>query len=269
MKRLIFLSAGLLLVWRLSFGQMSSVSADTEWRSYGHDPGGMRFSPLKEINNTNVQQLQRAWTYEIAPTPNSGIVAFESTPLMVDGVLYFTTQTSRVIALDGDTGKELWGFDPFPGESGTRRPVPNRGAAYWEGHSPVACGGGQHEIDKRLFYITLDARLFALDPLTGHPCKGFGDSGAIDLRVDVADKWPKGRYDSTSPPTIYKDLVITGSEVQEFPSKGPSGDVRAFDVRTGKRFGDSTPSRDPANGDTTLGKVIPGRTVRGPTCGPS
>jgi quinoprotein glucose dehydrogenase len=234
MNRLILLSAAFLLASDISFGQSSSVAADTEWRNYGHDPGGMRFSPLRQINSANVRHLQRAWTYEIAPTPNSGIVAFESTPLMVDGVLYFTTQTSHAIALDAETGKELWVFDPFPGESGTRRPVPNRGAAYWEGHSPVPCGGEEHTLDKRLFYITLDAHLFALDPKTGHPCQGFGEGGAIDLRVGVADQWPKGRYDSTSPPTIYKDLVITGSEVQEFPSKGPSGDVRAFDVRTGK-----------------------------------
>ncbi|HMD83402.1 MAG TPA: PQQ-binding-like beta-propeller repeat protein [Terriglobia bacterium] len=218
----------------MSYGQSSSVSTDTEWRNYGHDPGGMRFSPLKQINPSNVQLLQRAWTYQIPPTPNSGINAFESTPLMVDGVLYFTTQTSNVIALDAETGKELWVFDPFPADSGTRRPVPNRGAAYWGGNSTVPCGAEDPKRDQRLFYITLDAHLFALDPRTGRPCKGFGERGAIDLRVGVADKWPKGRYDSTSPPTIYKDLVITGSEVQEIPSKGPSGDVRAFDVRTGK-----------------------------------
>src|SRR2546427_6733269 len=112
---------------------------------------------------------------------------------MLEGVLYFTTQTSLAIAVDAETGKELWIFDPFPGESGTRRPVPNRGAAYWEGHSPVPCGGEEHKLDKRLFYVTLDARLFALDPRTGKPCKGFGDGGAINLRVGVADKWPKER----------------------------------------------------------------------------
>ena len=149
MSRLFSVWACLLLACGASFGQSSSRSADTEWRSYGHDPGGTRFSPLKQINNTNVQQLERAWTYQVAPTPNSGIEAFESTPLMVDGALYFTTQSSRAIAVDAETGKELWVFDPFPGESGTRRPVPNRGAAYWEGYSPVACGGGKHQLDKR------------------------------------------------------------------------------------------------------------------------
>jgi glucose dehydrogenase/Zn ribbon nucleic-acid-binding protein len=231
MKRAISICACILLACGISFAQSS---ADSEWRTYGHDPGGTRFSPLKQINTGNVQQLQRAWTYEVAPTPNSGIHAFEATPLMVDGVLYFTTQASRAIAVDAETGKELWMFDPFKDDSGTHRPVPNRGLAFWEGQSPVPCAGGDQKLDRRLFYVTLDARLFALDPGTGKPCRGFGEGGAINLRVGVADKWPKGQYDSSSPPTIYKNLVITGSEVQESPSKGPSGDVRAFNVATGK-----------------------------------
>ncbi len=154
---------------------------------------------------------------------------------MVDGVLYFTTPTSRVIALDGETGKEIWAFDPFSGDLGTHRPVPNRGVAYWEGNSPITCAGEEHTVDKRVFYTALDGRLIALDPRTGKPCQGFGSGGAVNLREDVADKWPKGRYDVTSPPALYKDLVITGAELQEFPSLGPSGAVRAFDVRTGKR----------------------------------
>ena len=149
MSRLFSVWTCLLLACSVSFVQGSSGSTDMEWRSYGHDPGGTRFSPLKQINNTNVQQLERAWTYQVAPTPNSGIEAFESTPLMVEGVFYFTTQTGHAIAVDAETGKELWVFDPFPGESGSRRPVPNRGAAYWEGHSPVACGEEEHQLDKR------------------------------------------------------------------------------------------------------------------------
>ncbi len=234
MVRLTSLLSCLLLGCGMVFAQASPSAFDQEWRVYGHDPGGMRFSGLKQINTTNVGNLQRAWTYQVAPTPNSGIEAFESTPLMVDDVLYFTTQTSRAIAVDAETGKELWVFDPFHGKGGDLRPVPNRGAAHWEGPSALACGGEDLKHDKRLFYVTLDARLFALDPRTGKPCQGFGEGGAINLRVGVADKWPKGQYASSSPPAIYKDLVITGSMIQEFPSQGPSGDVRAFDVRTGK-----------------------------------
>ena len=194
----------------------------------------MRFSPLKQINTKNVGQLQRAWTFQVPQGLNSGIEAFESTPLMIDDVLYFTTPTSRAIAVNAETGKELWVFDPFAGDTTKRRPVPNRGVAYWEGESPVPCAGKKGKTDRRIFYATLDARLFALDPQTGKPCQGFGSDGAVNLRKGVADKYPKAHYDVSSPPVIYRDLVITGSEVQEFPSKGASGAVRAFDVRTGK-----------------------------------
>lgn len=223
----------LLFACTLTFGQVSAAPAQ-EWHAYGHDPGGMRFSPLQQINRSNVQRLQRAWTYELARTPNSGIVPFETTPLMVNDVLYFATPTGRAIALDAETGKRLWFFDPFRGAGAYARPVVNRGVAYWEGTSRVTCSGAGHGEDSRIFYVAPHARLFALDAATGVPCKNFGSGGGIDLRVGVASEWPKSQYEVTSPPAIYKNLVITGSEVQEYPSKGPSGAVRAFDVRTGK-----------------------------------
>jgi len=259
--RLIYNSTTFLLVCGFALGQASSGSIDQEWRSYGHDPGGMRFSPLKQISRANVHQLQRAWTYHTGETSWSSIqrggpiAAFETTPLMVDGVLYFTTPASRVIALEAETGKEIWIFDPFPSDIGTRRTLQNRGAAYWQGSSPLTCGGATNGVDKRIFYATVDARLFALDPQTGKPCQGFGNGGTINLRADVADRWPKGTYEATSPPAVYKDLVITGAGLQEHPSKGPSGAVRAFDVRTGKlvwRF-DTVPRPGEVGHDTWEG----------------
>src|SRR5438477_608020 len=238
MNRLICTLACLLVSCRFACGQSPSGPIDQEWRSYGHDPGGMRFSPLKQIDRSNVGQLRRLWTYHTGETnwnsiPAGHISAFESTPLMVDSVLYFSTPASRVIALDGETGKEIWIFDPFS-DAQTRRTVQNRGVAYWEGNSPVTCSGRARRTDKRIFYGTLDGRLFALDAQTGRPCNGFGNRGAIDLRKGVADDWPKAQYDVTSPPAIYRDLVITGAAVPEYPSKGPSGAVRAFDVRSGR-----------------------------------
>jgi glucose dehydrogenase len=229
----VIIPACLFLACRIVQGQAAPGSVDDQWRSYGHDPGGMRFSPLAQIDRANVQQLQRAWTYDVSTTPNSWITSFESTPLMVDDVLYFATQTGKAIAVDAESGAEIWVFDPTKGEP-NRRPVPNRGLAYWEGNSPSTCAGERPDRDKRVFYADLDARLFALDPATGKPCRNFGDQGAVDLRKGVADGWPEATYDLTSPPSIYKDLVITGSELQEHPSKGPSGAIRAFDVRTGR-----------------------------------
>ena len=118
----------MLLISSAAFAQLSPPSADAEWRNYGHDPGGMRFSPLNQINTSNVQLLQRAWTYVLPPTPNSGIAAFEATPIMVHGVLYFTTSISQAVAVDAETGKQIWVFDPDPKESGTQaaKPQPRR-----------------------------------------------------------------------------------------------------------------------------------------------
>ena len=211
-------------------------SADAEWQNYGHDPGGMRFSPLDQINTSNIQLLQRAWTYVLPPTPNSGIAAFEATPLMVDGVLYFTTSTSQVMAVDAETGKQLWVFDPDPKESGTQAAEPQPRRRLIGRDSRPFPAGRRNPNSISAFSTSPRTRACLLSiPNPAGPARASAMAGSIDLRVGVADKWPaSARYNSTSPPTIYKDLVITGSEVQEFPSKGPSGDVRAFDVRTGK-----------------------------------
>jgi glucose dehydrogenase len=233
-NRLLYSGPRLLLACVLAFGQVCLASIDQEWHSYGHDPSGVRFSPLKQINPANIRQLQRAWTYQVPTTRGSWIQAFENTPLMVNDVLYFATQTGLAIAVDAETGKQLWVFDPFNGAAQRPSPVPNRGVAYWEGNSPVACAGEHAGRQRRIFYTTPDARLFALDAAIGKPCETFGNGGAIRLREGVADRWPKRQYDVTSPPAIYKNLIIVGSEVQEYPSKGPSGAIRAFDVRTGK-----------------------------------
>ena len=215
-------------------GQTAAHSSGQQWHSYGHDTGGERFSPLKQINRSNVGELQRAWTYKVPAFPNSGVVAFESTPLMVNDVLYFAVPTGQAIAVDAETGKQLWIFNPFSGVSQPPNPVPNRGVAYWQGSLADARTGHEKCVGGRILYVSADAHLYALDAETGKPCLDFGNGGSIDLRAGVATQWPQLKYDDTSPPVIYKDVVIVGSEVQEYPSIGPSGAVRAFDVHTGK-----------------------------------
>ena len=188
----------------------------SDWPMYGRDAGGTKYSPLDQINTKNVTTLKRVWSYhtgEAGPT-------WENTPIVVGGVMYFATQKNRVIALEPETGKELWNFDPK-----SKRPSEHRGVSYWPGDSKTA---------PRIILAT-EARLIALDAKTGKPALDFGDNGEVNLRTGVADNYPTAHYAITSPPAIYKGLIILGPSTQETPSKGPSGDPRAFDAKTGKQ----------------------------------
>ena len=158
-------------------------------------------------------------------TDRHHVAPFESTPLVIDGVLYFSTPSNRVIALDAENGKEIWRFDPQAELAGQRQFFQHRGVAYWQSKSAD---------DRRILFGTFDGRLIALDAKTGKPCRDFGKAGTVNLRPGVADAFPDAEYSVTSPPTIYQDLVITGAAVPEYPSLGPGGGVRAFDVRSGK-----------------------------------
>ena len=220
-------------VSRLAFTlALSSAVSAQEWRSYGGDAGGTRFSPLRQISRQNVATLKRAWTYHIGEADRMGngtdrhrVAPFESTPLVIDGTLYFSTPSNRVIALDAENGKEIWQFDPQAGSAGPRQFFQHRGVAYWQSKSGD---------DRRILYGTFEGRLIALDARTGKPCRDFGKDGTVDLRAGIADAYPGAEYSVTSPPAIYQDLVITGAAVPEYPPKGPSGVVRAFDIRSGK-----------------------------------
>jgi glucose dehydrogenase len=245
----------LVMLGGIAHGQTEASFSGQEWHSYGHDAGGERFSPLKQINRSNVDQLQRAWTYTVPAFPGGSVVAFESTPLMVNDVLYFALPTGQAVAVDAETGTQLWIFNPFSGVSRPPNPVPNRGVAYSPGSLVDARGGQEKSVGSRILYVSSNARLYALDSATGKPCLDFGHGGSIDLRAGVATQWPQLRYDDTSPPVIYKNVVIVGSEVQEYPSIGPSGAVRAFDVQTGKlvwRF-DTVPRPGQTGHDTWRG----------------
>ena len=211
---------------------LSSAVSAQEWRFYGGDAGGTRFSALQQINRGNVVKLKRAWTYHMGEADRGGngtdrhsVAPFESTPLVIDGVLYFSTPSNRVIALDAESGKEIWKFDPQAGQAGPRRFFQHRGVSYWQ---------DKDGDDRRILFGTFEGRLIALHATTGKLCSDFGKQGTVDLRVGVADAFPGAEYSVTSPPAIFQDLVITGAAVPEYPSKGPSGVVRAFDVRSGK-----------------------------------
>ena len=224
----------LLVLSSIILANSRSIDPTFEWPSYGHDPGGMRYSPLKQINPSNVSRLTRIWTYHTGetlttPSEKHRPEAFECTPLVVDGVMYLSTPFNRVIALEAETGKEIWQFDPESDTAGKRRlRGQHRGVAFW------SAGNSSGRTERRILFGTHDGRLIALDAVTGKPCLDFGRQGSVNLREGAADAWPDAHYGITSPPAIYKDLVITGAAVPEAPSRGPSGLIRAFDVSTGK-----------------------------------
>ena len=208
----------------------SLTDADASWPSYGRDPGGGRFSPLTQINRNNVKSLKVAWTYHTGEAASSSplkkTAAFEATPLMVDGTLYFSTPFSRVIALDAQTGAEKWVFDPQIDLSRHYSEATSRGVSIWK--------DPQGQPGPRIFFATLDARLLALDAATGKLCSDFGDNGSIDLSKDVR-LTDRGQYQVTSPPAIIDDLVIVGSAIGDNRAvELERGVVRAYEARSGK-----------------------------------
>ncbi len=229
------LSVGLALSFTgAALALAQSQAPAEEWRFYGGDAGGTRFSPLRQINRKNIGQLKRAWTYHTgeidgAVSKGENGFAFQCTPIVVSGVMYFSTPNNRIIALEAETGKELWVFDPKLDHEKIDNYVRSRGVAYWEG------GADKGRASRRIFFGTNDGRLIALDALTGKPCADFGRRGEIDLRLGVADEYPDENYMVTSPPSVYINMVIVGgARITETSVPGPSGDVRAFDARSGK-----------------------------------
>jgi quinoprotein glucose dehydrogenase len=227
------------------------TQADGDWNSYGRSAYGDRYSPLAQITPENAHKLVPAWTYRTGdiPGPNDpGETTAENTPLKVNGMLYVCTPHSQVIALDPDTGKEIWRFDPK---------ISTEGAANFKGWAHMTCRGVSYHDDaayaseqsptgsaspaaapnacpKRIFVPTADTRLIALNADTGKMCEDFGDKGQVDLRANIGSFAPGGYY-STSPPAVTKNLVVIGGHVTDNVSTDePSGVIRAFDVHTGK-----------------------------------
>jgi quinoprotein glucose dehydrogenase len=247
----------------------AAASAAADWPTYNRDPGGTRFSPLADITPANVATLDVAWTYHMKPaaaapaaTPEAtlppghetppapappapgqpaaapapiqpgpasassnqtrgrrGFASSESTPLAIDGTLYLVTPYARVVALDAATGTEKWAYRLPSGNPSTR------GLEYWPGDATTPA---------QVVFGTSDAKLHSIAAATGVPNPKFGTGGVVDLDTPEILRGLPGRNGLTSPPLIYKHLVITGGTTQENPPRGPAGDVRAWDIHTGK-----------------------------------
>lgn len=203
--------------------------APENWIAVGNDRGGQRYSALTQINRDNAATLELAWTWHTGELGRERQVTIECTPIVIDGVMYVTTGHRRVVALKADTGQPIWDFDPDtfgkpvgPMASGGV----NRGCAWWS--------DGKADGARRILHGTADGRLFSLDATTGVPDPKFGRGGWIALRDGIEWDISKHPYGPTSAPAIFEDLVIMGFSNSEGPPPGAPGDVRVFDVRSGK-----------------------------------
>jgi quinoprotein glucose dehydrogenase len=210
--------------------------AYASWPTYGNDAGGTRYSVATQIDRSNVDKLKIAWTYRTGAFEQSKRLihkaAFEATPILVDGKLFLSTPYNHVIALDPGTGEKLWEYDPAVNLERNYSEVSSRGVSAW--HNTKAKAGEPCRL--RIYAGTLDARLIALDGETGKLCGGFGTTGTVDLNRDAATRteWTGG-YQVTSPPAIFRDLVIVGSSIADnWKVDTGRGIVRAFDARSGK-----------------------------------
>lgn len=211
-RRLMLLGPATLLVASLaiSTGSAKQPLSDQDWPIYGGSSAGERFSKLTQITPANVNNLTEAWRVETGPG------GLQTSPIMIGRVLYVCAPNQSVMALDAATGKQIWRFS-----SGTPGFQPVRGLTYWQ-------EGGE----RRLF-ASSSTFLYALDPASGQPIKSFGTDGRIDLREGLGRDPQALAVFLTTPGIIYRDVIITGFRTGEGAPTAP-GDIRAFDVRTGK-----------------------------------
>lgn len=227
--RRIATTAGLILA------SVFAGAQNVNWPYYGGDQGGMKFSALTQVTKQNVSQLKLAWEWktdekdlkEFATKPG----VFEATPLVVDGTMYLVTPYNRVVALDPVTGKEKWSYDP---------------EAYKDGQPPNGTGFVHRGIALRkdsatgtyTVYLNTRSTLLALNAATGKLIPTFGKDGKVNLLEGLRWQVDPKRYTNTSPPVVYKNLVIVGNGVGDrlMYKQDPPGDVRAYDAITGKQI---------------------------------
>lgn len=212
-----------------TFGGVAEPDELATWPAYGNDPGGARHAKADQITPDNVRSLEQAWVYrtgeDYSGTEHAGRAAFEATPILVNGMLYLSTQTNRVIALDPVNGEEKWVYDPKVDiDSGLYAEFTSRGVSAW------------HDTKRdrwRIYVGAIDARLIALDADTGALVKEFGDGGEVDLTVGVGEV-EHGMYSVTSPPVIADGVIVVGSAIADNRRvDSERGTVRAYDVETG------------------------------------
>jgi quinoprotein glucose dehydrogenase len=218
----------------MSVATLAVVTASAQqWPHHAADQGASHYSPLEQITTANVNKLQIAWEWKPneknLPQFGTRPGAFQGTPIVIDNVMYVSTMYYGVAALNPATGQELWRYDSKAYEDGQ----PPNGTGYV--HRGVAAW---RDASNGSLRIILNARykLIQLDAKTGTPVASFGTNGVVDLSEGLVWAINKKHYTNTSPPVVYKDLIILGNGVGDRLTykNDPPGDVRAFHARTGK-----------------------------------
>jgi quinoprotein glucose dehydrogenase len=217
----------------LTAAALSSTTAAQQWPQAAGDQAASHYSPLDQITPANVTKLQLAWEWKPneknLPQFGTRPGAFQNTPIVIDNVMYVSTMYYGVAALDPTTGKELWRYDSKAYEDGQ----PANGTGYV--HRGVAAWRDSSTGNLRII-LNARYRLIQLDARTGTPVASFGNNGVVDLSEGLVWAINKKHYTNTSPPVVYKDLIIVGNGVGDrlMYKNDPPGDVRAFNARTGK-----------------------------------
>ena len=200
-----------------------------EWPWVGGEPGGSKYSALDQIDKRNVSRLEVAWEFDTGELSDGSKYptrsAFEATPIIVDGVMYVTSPFAHLFALDPETGKKLWDFDPQIDRNMRLNLFVNRGVTYWaEGEK------------RRLFLGDQRGLLYSIDARTGELDQAFGQAGRLDLAGDMAPDGDRGRYGLTSPVAACGAVIVVGGWVSDGLPRGPSGDIRGLDAATGREL---------------------------------
>ncbi|MBE7502909.1 MAG: PQQ-binding-like beta-propeller repeat protein [Verrucomicrobiales bacterium] len=201
----------------------ASLGAGRDWPTYHGDPAGTQYSPLTQINQENVSQLEVAWTYQASDARTNNLSQIQCNPLVIDGVLYGTSPRLKLFALEARTGRELWRFDPFAQADHADAAGVNRGVVFW-----------QDGPDRRILF-TASHYLHAVDARTGRPIESFGQQGRVDIKEGLGRDVSRLSVVSTTPGAVFQNLLFLPMRVGEGPGPAAPGHIRAYDIRTGKQ----------------------------------